>query len=134
MSVTAANVGPFDLGTVVIHFPLTSTPKPRQSRSPRAPPTRSRTSSRASSIHVRNIRAYIDRDDFMLNPTSCAPTSLSATVIGGGASFTDPADDDPVTVNDPFQAADCANLAFKPKFTASTPGKTSKARRREPDT
>jgi hypothetical protein len=32
-----------------------------------------------------------------------------------------------VTLNSPFQAADCSNLAFKPSFNVSTSGKTSKA-------
>ena len=52
--------------------------------------------------------------------------SFSATVIGSGANFADPVDGDAVTVADPFQAADCASLAFKPKFKVSTSGKTSK--------
>jgi hypothetical protein len=48
-------------------------------------------------------------------------------VIGSGQSFTNSADDVPATVDDPFQAANCASLAFKPSFKASVSGKTSKA-------
>ena len=47
-------------------------------------------------------------------------------MIGSGQSFANPSDDDPVTVNNPFQAANCANLAFKPLFKVSTSGKTSR--------
>ena len=78
-------------------------------------------------IHVRAIRVYVSRERFMINPTSCAPTSLSATVIGGGADPTNPQDNDPVTASDPFQAADCSSLKFEPKFAVSTSGKTSKS-------
>jgi hypothetical protein len=70
---------------------------------------------------------YVDREKFMLNPTSCDPLSFSATVIGSGAAFSNPAGEVPATATDPFQAADCANLAFAPKFAVSTEAKTSKA-------
>ena len=78
-------------------------------------------------IHVRDIRVYIERKDFMINPTNCNPQTFSATVIGGGADPTNPADNTPATTNDSFQLANCQNLQFKPKFSVSTSGKTSKA-------
>ena len=78
-------------------------------------------------IHVRDIRVYIERHDFMINPTNCDPETFSATVIGGGAEPTNPADNTPATTNDSFQLANCQNLQFKPKFTVATSGKTSKA-------
>jgi len=71
--------------------------------------------------------ASIDRPDFTLNPTSCQRMTFSATVDGSGANYTNPADQVPVTINDPFQAADCQNLQFKPTFKVSTSGKTSRA-------
>ena len=77
-------------------------------------------------IHVRDIRVYIDRPDFVINPTNCDPMTFAATVIGSGASFTNPAGGVPVTVTDPFEAADCATLAFNPKFQVSTSSKHSK--------
>ena len=52
--------------------------------------------------------------------------TFAATVSGSGANFASCADDVPVTVNDPFQAADCQALKFKPVFKASTSGKTSR--------
>ena len=53
--------------------------------------------------------------------------ALSATVVGSGESFNDPAGEDPVSVSDPFQVADCSSLQFAPKFAVSTSGKTSKS-------
>ena len=78
-------------------------------------------------VHVRDIRVYIDKQNFTLNPTSCEHQTFAATVFGSGQSFTNPADDVPVTVTDPFQAADCQALKFAPKFAVSTSGKTSRA-------
>ena len=46
---------------------------------------------------------FVNRHDFMINPTSCNQQALSATVIGGGANPTNPAGYDPVTVSAPFQ-------------------------------
>ena len=77
-------------------------------------------------IHVRDIHVYIDRPEFMINPTNCDPESFAATVDGAGADFTNPADQDPVTVTSSFQMANCQNLQFKPTFEVSTSGKPSR--------
>ena len=127
VAITAAHVGPFDLGTVVIHFPLEINPETAAVSIPAGQADQIPHIIKGIVIHVRTIRAYISRNDFMLNPTSCGEQKLSATVIGGGANPVNPAGYDPVTVNDPFQTADCSNLRFEPKFAVSTSGKTSKA-------
>ncbi len=61
----------------------------------------------------------------MLNPTSCDPSELVATVIGDGANRPTPRTRP--REHDPFQAADCSSLKFEPKFAVSTSAKTSKA-------
>ncbi len=33
-------------------------------------------------VHARDIRAYTDRPDFVLNPTSCSRTSTASTLLG----------------------------------------------------
>jgi hypothetical protein len=127
VAITSAKVGPFDLGTVVVHLPLQIDPVTAAVSIPTGPADQIPHIIDGIVIHVRDIRVYIERPDFMLNPTNCDPMSFSATVIGSGASFADPADGVPVTVADPFQVADCASLAFTPGFHASTSGRTSKA-------
>ncbi len=77
-------------------------------------------------VHVRDIRVYMDRPNFTLNPTNCAPMTIINTITGAGQDFTNPADQVPVTVPSPFQAADCSSLAFKPTFKVSTSGKTTR--------
>ena len=62
----------------------------------------------------RGVRSYVDRPKFTLNPTGCEPTSTAATVLGAGLNFVSSADDNPITVTSPFQAADCAASASSP--------------------
>jgi hypothetical protein len=69
----------------------------------------------------------MNRPSFILNPTNCAPMSISNTITGAGADPANPADQAPVSVTSPFQAADCSSLAFKPTFKATVTGKATKA-------
>ena len=127
VSVTSATVGPFDLGTVVIRFALRINPSTAQVEIDGAGSDPIPHIIQGIVVNVREIHAYIDRSKFIINPTSCNPLSIQNTVNGAGTDLTTPADDVPVTLNSPFQAADCANLAFKPNFQVTTSGKTSKA-------
>jgi hypothetical protein len=127
VSVTSATVGPFDLGTVVIRFGLRINPSTAQVEVDASGSDPIPHIIKGIVVHVRDIRAYVDRPDFTLNPTNCDRMSIVNTVTGAGADFTNPADAFPVTLTSPFQAADCASLAFKPTFAVSTSGKTSKA-------
>jgi hypothetical protein len=128
VAITSAKVGPFDLGTVVVRVALKIDPQT-------AAVTADGTASDAIPhiidgivVHVRDIRVYVDRPQFTLNPTNCNPMSFTATIDGSGADFTNPADQVPVTVTNPFQLADCQSLAFKPNFKVSTTGKTSRSK------
>jgi hypothetical protein len=127
VSITSAKVGPYDLGTVVVHLPLSVDPHTATVSVGSGAPDQIPHIIKGVIVHVRNIRVYVDRHDFTLNPTSCERLPFSATVTGSGQNYVSPTDDVPVTVTNPFQAADCANLAFKPGFAVSTSGKTSKA-------
>jgi hypothetical protein len=70
-------------------------------------------------LQVRSVSVDVNRPGFMFNPTSCTPNTISATLQGSqGTSTTDSV---------PYQATDCASLAFAPKFSVSTSGTTSKA-------
>jgi uncharacterized repeat protein (TIGR01451 family) len=127
VAITSAKVGPFDLGTVVVHLPLLINPITAAVSIPAGAADQIPHIIRGIVIHVRDIRVFIERPDFTINPTNCDPTSFSATVIGGGMNPTDIVDEDPVTVSNPFQAADCQSLQFKPGFKVTTSGKTSRA-------
>ena len=73
---------------------------------------------------------FVNREDFMLNPTSCKPMNFSATVIGGGAEPDEPGGQDPVTVNTPFRVTACQALKFEPKFAVSTTRQDQQSGRR----
>ena len=118
VSVTSAVVGPFDLGTVVVRFGLKIDPVTAQVN---VDPTASEpipTIIQGIVTHVRDIRVYIDRPNFTLNPTSCEHLSISSTLqssLGQSA-----------TVTSPFQDANCPNLKYEPKLAVSTAGTASK--------
>jgi hypothetical protein len=118
VSVTSAVVGPFDLGTVVLRFGLNIDPTTAQVT---VTPTGSEpipTIIDGIVTHVRDIRVYVDRPNFILDPTSCDPLAISSTLsssLGQSA-----------TVSSRFQATNCASLGFKPSFKVSTAGRTSR--------
>jgi len=126
VAITSAKVGPFDLGTVIVHLPLNIDPVTAQVSIPTGAADQIPHIVEGIVVHVRDIRVYVDRPNFTLNPTNCGRLTFAANVIGAGESFVSPADDVPSSANDPFQVANCANLAFKPSFKVSTSGKTSR--------
>lgn len=122
VSITAAKVGPFDLGTVVVRFALNIDHETAEVSVDGAGSDPIPHIVDGIPIHLRDIRAYVDRPNFTLNPTSCAKKSTASTVLGSGLDFASPRDDVPVTVSSPFQAADCASLGFKPSLMLSLSG------------
>jgi hypothetical protein len=114
--VTPVIAGPFDLGTVVVRAAIYIDPHTAQVTVTTDPIPHIID---GIPLQIKHVNVTIDRPGFTFNPTSCEPMSITGTITGGeGASS---------AVSVPFQVADCANLAFKPSFTASTQGKTSKA-------
>jgi hypothetical protein len=114
--ITPAVAGTFDLGSVVVRSAVFIDPHTAQ--------VRVRTDSIPQIIdgvplHIRSIVARIDRSNFTLNPTNCNSMTLAGEAVGSsGAS---------AALSSHFQVGGCAALPFKPSFSASTSGKTSKA-------
>ncbi len=127
VAITAAKVGPFDLGTVVVREALKINPETAEVFVDATGSDPIPHIIQGIVVHARDIRVYVDRPEFALNPTSCERTSTASTVLGSGLDFSSAADDQPVTVTSPFQAADCANLGFKPKLELSLRGGTRRA-------
>ncbi len=126
VSITAAKAGPFDLGTVVVREALKVNPESAEvfidgTGSDPLPHI-----IKGIPVDLRDIRVYVDRPEFVLNPTSCERTSTASTVLGSGTNFASEADDRPITVTTPFQASSCASLDFKPKLALSLKGGTKR--------
>jgi hypothetical protein len=119
VSVTSAVVGPFDLGTVVIRFGLRIDPQTAQVSVDPSASEPIPTIIQGIVTHVRDIRAYIDRSNFTINPTSCDPMAIQSTLNSDLHQS--------ATVSSRFQATNCSSLKFAPKFSVSTNSKTSKA-------
>ncbi|HEX3041708.1 MAG TPA: hypothetical protein VHP56_06425 [Solirubrobacterales bacterium] len=125
-AITAAKVGPFDLGTVVVREALKINPETAEVFIDATGSDPIPHIIQGIPVHLRDIRAYVDRPDFVINPTGCEPTSTASTVLGSGLDFGSEADDQPVTVSTRFQAADCANLGFKPQLNLKLRGATKR--------
>jgi len=70
-------------------------------------------------FQVKSINVDINRPEFVFNPTSCDPLSVTGTLSSTQGIAT--------PVSSHFQATNCAALKFQPKFAVSTQGKTSRA-------
>jgi hypothetical protein len=115
VAITAATVGPFDLGTVVVRLGL------------RVDPETAEVSLEGSGadplpqvidgipVRLREIRVDVDRPSFALNPTSCAKKATAATILGTG--------DASAAASSPYQVAGCASLAFRPSLALSLLGR-----------
>lgn len=114
--VVPAQAGPLNLGTIVLGarisvdpstaaLTITSGPLPQQLD--------------GIPLQLKTINLDIDREGFIFNPADCQRLAIEA-VLQSTAGAT-------AAASSPFQAANCATLPFKPKLTALTHAKTSKA-------
>jgi hypothetical protein len=126
VTINPATVGPFDLGTIVIHSAFKIDEHTAQLR------IDSNLSDAIPHIidgivlHVRDIRIYVDRPEFTHNPSSCEPAQLESTLTGSGQSFATSADDSTVTVSQHFQLLNCRILGFHPLLGIRLRGSTKR--------
>jgi hypothetical protein len=113
--VIPAIAGPFNLGDVIVRGSLRINPNTVQASIVSDPfPT----VVDGVPVRVRSVDIEVNRPGFTFNPTDCDSQSVTATLTGAqGAS---------AAVSSPFAVTGCADLPFKPSFTASTQGKTSR--------
>ncbi|HUH79850.1 MAG TPA: hypothetical protein VLZ06_00860 [Solirubrobacteraceae bacterium] len=75
-------------------------------------------------VRMRKMTVAVNKQGFMRNPTSCAALATESSVTGYVPGSSESAT---VSAKSPFQVGNCAALAFKPSFTATTSAKVSKA-------
>jgi hypothetical protein len=119
--VNPAKAGPFNLGEVIVRAKIEVNPTnaaltiTSDATGPYAIPQLID----GIPLQIKNVNVSINRPDFTFNPTNCAPQE-----IGGGLTSSQGTVS---TLHVPFQVTNCAILKFKPIFSVSTNGKTSRA-------
>jgi hypothetical protein len=114
--VVPAKAGPYNLGSIVVRAAIYVDPHTAELTVVSDPLPQSID---GVPLRLQTVNVTVDREGFMLNPTSCAPAQVGAKLSGvGGAQ---------AAVAARFQASGCAGLPFKPSFKVSTQARTSKA-------
>jgi hypothetical protein len=126
ISITPALAGPFDAGAVVVQLALTLNSKTAEVEVDGANSDPIPHILKGIVLKLRDLRVYVDRQNFTLNPTSCAPSSVKATLFGAYLNIFSSADDVPVDLSTRYQAADCQSLGFKPNIALSLKGGTKR--------
>lgn len=115
--VVPAVAGPFNLGDVIVRASIHIDPNTGQVTVTSDPLPQSRD---GVPFRLRTVHTEINRPGgFTFNPTNCSEQQVTGTLTGAQGAK--------ASVSSPFAATGCAALPFKPTFTASTSGKTSKA-------
>ncbi len=113
--VVPAVAGPFNLGTVVERAAIDIDPHTAAVTVTSEPLPRILD---GIPLQIRTVEVSVDRKHFIFNPTNCGPMAIGAAATGVlGAS---------VPLSSRFQAANCATLAFAPKFKVTVSGRSSR--------
>jgi hypothetical protein len=118
--VTNVVAGPFNLGLVVVRSRIDVNPHDStltvttDEKGPHAVPQ----IVFGVPVRLQRVTVDIDRPEFMFNPTSCKAQQITAKISGSQEAV--------ANVSSPFAVGGCTSLAFRPKFTVSTSGHTSR--------
>jgi len=113
--VVPAKAGPFNLGTEVVRAAIRIDPRTAAVTIASDPLPRILD---GVPLQIRTVNVTVDRPGFMFNPTSCEPLSIGGTITSTQGAT--------ANVSSRFQAANCANLPFRPSFSALVRAKHSK--------
>ncbi len=119
--VNPANAGPFNLGKVVVRAKIEVNPEnaaltiTSDATGPYAIPQ----ILDGIPLEIKHVNVSVDRPDFTFNPTNCSPQEIGGSLTSSQGAVSQ--------LHVPFQVTNCAILAFKPIFSVSTAGKTSRA-------
>lgn len=116
VAIDAATIGPFDLGTVVVRQAIRIDPRTVQASLDSQGSDPIPHILAGIPLHLRDIRVYVDRPGFTVNPTNCDPTSVSSTLGGSGADPFSAADDTTAGATERYQLIDCGALGFRPSL------------------
>ncbi|HET6505304.1 MAG TPA: hypothetical protein VFG42_00830, partial [Baekduia sp.] len=111
--VVPAQAGPYDLGTVVVRAALFVDANKAQVTIKSDPLPQIL---KGFPLQYRTINVTVDRPGFMINPTSCAPTSVGTTVASAAGQV--------ASLSSRYQVAECASTPLAPKLTLGLSGKS----------
>jgi hypothetical protein len=119
--VNPAKAGPFDLGQVVVRAKIEVDPTTAALTitTDNSGPYKIPSILDGIPLEIKHVNVTIDRPGFTFNPTNCNPMRIT-----GSLSSTEGATS---ALSVPLQVTNCAVLGFKPGFSVSTSGKTSRA-------
>jgi hypothetical protein len=110
---TPGQAGPFDLGTVVVRAAIDVDPESTEVTVKSDPLPQFL---QGVPVSYRTLHLDINRPDFSLNPTSCDPMAVKASLRSVAGAIAKP--------SDRFQVGSCGQLAFKPRLSLRLRGKT----------
>lgn len=119
--VTNAVAGPFNLGLVIVRARIEVDPEnstltiTTDETGPHAVPQ----IIFGVPLRLQRVTVNVDRPNFMFNPTNCSAQQIIARISGYQQAI--------ASVSSPFAVGGCKSLVFKPKFTVSTNGHTSRS-------
>lgn len=128
VAIDSAVVGPFDLGTIVVRSAIRVDATTAQAQIDSTATDPIPHIRQGIPIHLRDVRVYVDRPQFTLNPTSCTASRIVSALNGSGESFATTADDTLATATAPYQAFDCGALGFRPRVAVTIKGGTTRGR------
>jgi hypothetical protein len=109
--VTPALAGPFDLGVVAIRAPLFVDPETAQIHTvTKAIPD----VFGGAKLDIKSVFVNLNRKEFTLNGTNCAPMATAGSIFGGGSDPSNPAAFSAAPVSSNVQGTGCGELGFKP--------------------
>jgi hypothetical protein len=79
-------------------------------------------------LDIRSIAVDIDKKDFTLTGTNCAPFATAGALRGGGGDPANPASFSSFAVSSPVQLQGCPTLKFRPKLNLRLFGATKRAK------
>lgn len=123
LAVDPALVGPFDLGTILVRSAIFVDPLTAQVRIDSAASDPIPHILGGIPLHLRDIRVYISRPNFTLNPTSCEPATAISTLTGSAPPFANPAAASASPAS-PFHLNNCSSLGFAPRIALKLLGQT----------
>jgi hypothetical protein len=119
--VNPAKAGPFNLGYVVVRAKLEVNEETAaiSVTTDNEGPYKIPTIIDGIPLQIKHVFVNINRPGFTFNATNCSPLKITGELLSTEGATQN--------LSVPYQATNCAVLAFKPQLEASTSGKTSRA-------